>query len=33
MSRTVSQMERMVSAYINFGESMAIRDIPMTMED
>jgi hypothetical protein len=29
----LGQMERMVSAYIDFGESMALRHIPMTMED
>lgn len=27
------QMERMVSAYIDFGENMALRNIPMTMAD
>ena len=26
-------MARMVSAYIDFGENMALRNIPMTMED
>ncbi len=29
----LGQMGRMVSAYIDFGESMALRNIPMTMED
>ena len=29
----LGQMERMVSAYIDFGENMAIRNIPMTMAD
>ncbi|WP_037585479.1 virulence RhuM family protein [Stenoxybacter acetivorans] len=29
----LEQMERMVSAYIDFGESMALRNIPMTMAD
>ncbi len=29
----LGQMERMVSAYIDFGESMALRHIPMTMAD
>jgi hypothetical protein len=29
----LKQLERMVSAYIDFGESMALRNIPMTMED
>jgi hypothetical protein len=29
----LEQMERMVSAYIDFGESMALRNIPMTMKD
>ncbi|MCL1996610.1 MAG: virulence RhuM family protein [Defluviitaleaceae bacterium] len=29
----LGQMERMVSAYIDFGESMAMRNIPMTMAD
>ena len=29
----LEQMERMVSAYIDFGENMALRNIPMTMSD
>jgi len=29
----LGQMERMVSAYIDFGENMALRNIPMTMSD
>lgn len=29
----LQQMERMVSAYIDFGENMALRNIPMTMAD
>jgi hypothetical protein len=29
----LQQMERMVSAYIDFGENMALRNIPMTMSD
>jgi hypothetical protein len=29
----LAQMERMVSAYIDYGESMALRNIPMTMAD
>ncbi|MCL2088146.1 MAG: virulence RhuM family protein [Oscillospiraceae bacterium] len=29
----LGQMERMVSAYLEFGESMALRNIPMTMSD
>ncbi|MDR2855797.1 MAG: virulence RhuM family protein [Methanomicrobiales archaeon] len=29
----LEQMERMVSAYIDFGENMALRNIPMTMAD
>jgi hypothetical protein len=29
----LGQMERMVSAYIDFGESMALRNIPLTMAD
>ncbi len=29
----LGQLERMVSAYLDFGESMALRHIPMTMAD
>jgi len=29
----MKQLERMVSAYLDFGENMALRRIPMTMED
>ena len=29
----LKQMERLVTAYIDFGESMALRNIPMTMAD
>lgn len=29
----ISQLERMVSAYLDYGESMAERGIPMTMKD
>ena len=29
----LSQLERMVSAYLDYGESMAERRIPMTMQD
>ncbi|MDR1581315.1 MAG: virulence RhuM family protein [Synergistaceae bacterium] len=29
----LGQLERMVSAYLDFGESMARRNIPLTMED
>jgi hypothetical protein len=29
----MGQLERMVSAYLDFGESMALRKIPMTMAD
>jgi hypothetical protein len=29
----LSQLERMVMSYLEFGESMALRGIPMTMED
>ena len=29
----LGQMERMVSAYLEFAESMALRNIPMTMSD
>ena len=29
----LSQLERMVSAYLDYGENMALRKIPMTMAD
>jgi len=29
----MTQLERMVSSYLEYGESMALRKIPMTMED
>jgi len=29
----LTQLERMVSSYLDYGESMALRKIPMTMED